>query len=336
MVEAVFHIGAHKCATTTIQAGLAALSRMRDNFAYVPQHDPRARPPAEGDEAVRAMVRLVRRGRPGTAAGQSVADGLCRMIERRADVWGSGGPERVVVSDENMLGAMPGIDWSFYPDAATVRWVLDEVAARFPTSVLLQSREPAALLRSCHQFRVRRGMTLSLLGFLERFDLASASWSRLGETLFDGARYRRRVLPIEALADPSRAGEIGAALDFVVPGWSLAGAPLGVANPADSPLMRAAATSFERFGMTLQGARKARIARALAAIEDDLPDLPATEANALLRRTLGPFGLRLPAGGGNLIRRQLDEERRKPGSLHRLLVERFADDYAAFRERYAA
>lgn len=330
MVEVVFHVGAHKCATTSIQRGLEALAAETPSLVYVPPS--RANAPGAGGEPpcpeLTAFTSLLRKAAPEGATRQSVVDGLCRLIESHA------GKRRIVFSDEMMIGGMPGLAWKFYPRADVTRAVIDEVARRFPVSVLLQSRESASYLRSCHQFRVRFGMTLGYLPFLERFDLGSVSWTRLGRSLFDGAAFEWRVLPIEHLSDPDRAGEVAAALRLVSPDWDASERPLGVVNISNGPLMRAATLVLQRAGRKFDTRPRARVASALAAIEAEAASLGADAANALIVETLARVKLKVDPRIANMIRLQAEEERLSGGSLHRLLVERYAEDYAGFVSRY--
>ena len=327
MVEVVFHIGAHKCATSSVQQGLAAYAARLDHLGYVPPA--RAAAISEGvepDPALKALVRFVARGDgPDEAA---VADGLSRMIETK-------GKPRVVVSDEYMLGPMPGMSWRFYPRAEALRGVIERMSRRFETSVFLQSRETAAYLKSCHRFRVRFGLALGYDAFLDRFELESISWERLGRTLFAGAPYRWRTLPFETLVDPTRGATTADALRFVLPEWGLADVPLASANPSFAPLMRAATLVFRRAGVHVPNALAGRPAKALNAVEAAVAAAETDAAVALLREALAQARMPSDEQTARMILTQFDEERAPDGHLQALLRERFAADYAAFVEGYA-
>lgn len=329
LVEVVFHIGAHKCATTSVQRGLAAHAARDASLAYVPP----ARPQSPNDEAIaepalKSLIRLVGREAAPWPERQHVIDGLCRMIEAKA------GARRVIISDEYMLGPMPGLGWRFYPRADELRAVLDGVAERFPTSVFLQSRESASFLLSCWRFRVRFGMTVGYEEFLERFDLGSVSWARLGRTLFDGAAYRRRVLPFETLIDPARAPETAEALRFLVPEWDVAATPLSAVNPSNGPLMRAATLILQRAGVRIPTPPRGRPAQLLTAIEAEVAAAGAEAGADLIRRTLGRVRIQIDVELARTVFDAFMEERSEHPSQAGPRA-RFAPDYAAFLASYA-
>ncbi len=331
MVEVVFHVGAHKCATTAIQAGLGRIAASDPCIVYVPpsrRGGAGAPPGAERAQALHDLVRLVGRGEEAALPLDGVVDGLCRLIEAHGD------RERIVFSDEYILGGMPGLRWSFYPRAGLAREAIEGVGRRFPTRVLLQSRETAGYLKSSHQFRVRMGMTLGYAGFLEAYDLSSISWEKLGATLFDGAAYEWRVLPIEWLGDDGRAADVGEILRFVAPG--LDEAPLDAPNASSGPLMRAATLVFNRARKSLDTRPDGPVALALSGAEADIADASETEANAMIERVFTDCGLKAGDRLVNMIRLHFEEERAPSGFLQKLLMERFAPDYAAFLARYAA
>lgn len=329
MVEVVFHIGAHKCATSSVQQGLASYAERTPGLAYLPPTRPSER--TEGREPnpqLKALIRLA--GRDDGPSVGAVVEGLVRLIEAEA------GCERIVISDEYMLGPMPGLGWRFYPRAAALREALDGVARRFKVSVFLQSREPAAFLKSCHRFRVRFGLTLGYDAFLDRFALDTLSWTALGKTLFEGAGFDWRVLPLETLVDPARAEATAAALRFVLPAWDLADVPLASANPAFGPLMRAATLVLRRAGVHVPNALAGRPARVFGALDATIGAAEAEAAVAMIRGALD--AARLPADEtlAWLIHAQYLEERAPDGRLQALLKDRFAQDYASFRAAYAA
>lgn len=314
MVDVVFHVGAHKCATTSIQSGLARRRSIMGGEVCAELQD---------------LVRLVGRGAGAGVSLESVVDGLCRQIELHAD------RSRIVFSDEYILGGMPGLRWSFYPNAGLAREAIEGVARRFKTSVFLQSRETVSYLRSSYRFRVRLGLKLSYLSFLETYELDSISWSKLGATLFDGAAYDWRALPIERLREPVGSASVLEALDFVVPGWEFASAPLRAANASEGPLMRAILLVLNRAGEKIDYRLRREIGAVAHAAEPMIGTTDEKAASDVISQALASVSISLEPRMVNMIRAQFDEERQSDGALNRLLTARFAPDYETFVARYA-
>ncbi|MET0314056.1 MAG: hypothetical protein ABW275_06645, partial [Hansschlegelia sp.] len=241
MVDVVFHIGAHKCATTSLQIGLRQVSDADPSLAYIS--------PGTRADAVVAFTAYMWANRQDKGTQRTIVDKFLTAIAEHED------KARIIFSNENMLGPMPGMRWKFYPRAPIVREILEQVAQRYPTSVFLQSRETASFLRSCYQFRVKSGMSMSYLQFLERFALKSARWERLGKILFDSAPYKWSVMPIEHLKSPEHAESVQERIRFLAPGWDLEKRPMPATNSAVPPLARAAAVVLRRAGFELSIAK---------------------------------------------------------------------------------
>lgn len=328
MTEVVLHIGAHKCATTAVQRGVEALAGGRPDLAYVGPigrdgPDERSRPLAD-------FVDYARRAKGHGLTGEGVADGLCRLVEAHR------GARRIIVSDENILGGMPGVARRFYPRSEEVRRVLDIVAARFRTSVFLQSRETGAFLESCRRFRIMQGAPANRAGFFAGFESGSVSWAVLGATLFDGAAFAWRVLPIERLADPAQDARTAADLGFLVPGWSLGETPLESVNVSRGPLVRAALLALNLAGEAPARPLRNAIARRLATLEEPLARADREAAAAMIAAALGEAGLAVDADFARRVHELLVEERGPAEGAGADEAKRFADDYAAFIARYAS
>lgn len=328
LVEVVFHVGAHKSATTSVQRGLEALAARRPGLAYV---GPIGRDgPDATNRALADFVDFTRRARGHAHDAGGVADGLCRLIEAHRDA------SRLVISDENILGGMPGVARRFYPRSAEVRTVLDAVASRFPTSAFLQSRETVGFLESCRRFRVMQGAPASRTSFLETFDLDSASWASLGASLFDGARYRWRVLPIERLADPARRRETEADLSFLVPRWDLAETPLESVNVSRGPLVRAALLALNAAGDAPARPLRNAITRSLSPLEAAVARADPEAAVAMISAAFAEAGRPVETGFARIVHGRLGEETSGGPNLTETQAARLADDYAGFLARYAA
>lgn len=324
MVGVVFHIGAHKCATTSVQRGLAAHAARDAGLLYVPPA--RAQRPndaAKPDPALRSLIRFIARETSPRPTREAVVDGLCRLVEANL------GRRRIVLSDEYMLGPMPGAGWRFYPRAAELASALDGVARRFPTSVFMQSRESASFLLSCWRFRVRFGMTETYDAFLRKFDLDSVSWARVGRALFDGAAYRWRMLPFETLTDAGRAAETAEALRFLVPDWDLSESPLPYANPSNGPLMRAATLVLQRAGIRIPTPPRGRPAQLLTAAEAEILDAGAEAGSGIIRRTLDRVRIEIDSELARDVHDAFLLERSDHPAQAGLRA-RFAADYAEF------
>lgn len=328
LVDVVFHIGAHKSATTAVQRGLEALAARRPGLAYV---GPIGRDGPDGTNRPLAdFVDFTRRAKGHAHDAGGVADGLCRLIEAHR------GASRLVISDENILGGMPGVARRFYPRSAEIRAVLDAVASRFPTSVFLQSRATAGFLESCRRFRVMQGAPASLASFLETFDLTSASWASLGGVLFDGAKFRWRVLPIERLADPARRQETEADLSFLVPGWRLDETPLENVNVSRGPLLRAALLALNLAGEAPARPLRSAIARSLSRLEAAVARADPEAAAAMISAAFAEAGRPVETGFARIVHAHFGDEKSGASGLSDAQVARLAEDYAAFLARYAA
>lgn len=312
-----------------MQRGLGLHAARDAGLLYIPPA--RAQGPndaAEPNPALKSLIQLVGRETQPRPAREAVVDALSRLIEANE------ARRRIVLSDEYMLGPMPGVGWRFYPRAEELAAVLAAVARRFPTSVFMQSRESASYLLSCWRFRVRFGMTETYDEFLEKFDLGSLSWGRVGRSLFDGAAYRWRVLPFETLADASRAEETAAAMRFLLPQWNLGETPLPAVNLSNGPLMRAATLVLQRAGLKIPTPPRGRPAQLLAAIEPEVAASGPETGAALVAGTLGRVRIGVD---GPLARAIYDAflGERTEHPMQAALRERFAPDCVAFRENWA-
>lgn len=327
MTEVIFHIGAHKCATTAVQRGLAAVAAKRPDLAYV---GPIGREgPDETSRPLADFIDFSRRSKGRALTREKVVDGLARLIEAHR------GASRLVISDENILGGMPGVARRFYPRSEEVRGVLDAVAARFPTRVFLQSRETGRFLESSRRFRVMQGAPASRAGFRESFAFASVSWAALGAVLFDGAGYAWRALPIERLADPARRAETAADLDFFVPGWSLDETPLEAANVSRGPLVRAALLALNLAGQAPRLPLRNAITRRLAPLEEPVARADPEAAMAMIRTAMAEAGVAVDAAFARQVHERMLDESRPDDAFDAEEAARFAADYAAFVSKYA-
>lgn len=191
----IWHIGAHKCATTSFQTALSEECKKHEDVLLIAPKSP--------DPVVDTLRRYI-----WEAVDHFDTSSLIKLITETRK-------QRIIISDENLLGKMPGLSRGFYPRSHLLRNIIDETGRSFETTVLVQSRETSSYLKSCHKFRLSTGLGMDYAEFLQFLDLSSFRWSNLGKTMFDDAPYRTLVLPIEEAGNPSSVYSI---FDAILPG----------------------------------------------------------------------------------------------------------------------
>ena len=323
MTEIVLHVGAHKCATTSLQRSLQSLAQ-RDSCIHY-------RDSNRLDPLQRTITQAVLNGADGQHR-QEVADAILKTAAA------SRGIKRFILSNENFLGRMLGLDWQFYPNVDILRDIIDRIAARAPTRVLLQSRESASYLRSSYQFRVRNGLRLSYDQFLQRCDLGGLSWLRLGDTLLHGADFRWRVLPIENLRGSERQNSLDRTARFLHPDWELQADDFPQENATRGTLVRCVTLHLNKMGCPMPAAKWA-FEQTLTQLESTLlAHLSAGHPAApLLLQSFQDQGLAIGLNPCRAIVHDFAFSlHNEPGQLEEFLRAGFAADYAGFLARYVA
>lgn len=98
--------------------------------------------------------------------------------------------------------------------------------------------------------------------------------------------------------------------------------------------MRAATLVLQRAGKRFDTRPRARVAQALNAIDGSVAGAEPEAANALIGEALATVKLESDPRIVNMVRLQAEEEQLSGGNLHKLMVERYAEDYAGFVARY--
>ena len=255
MQRIIIHLGAHRCGSTTIQRALKS-NRARlaaDGIAVFTRRE------LVDDPLLERLLRLHRR--PLEAC--PVAFALCRMPERT-----------VVLSDENILGLMPGIDGSApYHRSGRALTGIGLLARLFDCSLRWVVRRQDRFIESAYAFRVLRGATDDLEGFSKRFG-GQLHWSPIAQVI---ARRQSdsRIALFEGLLPGSNAKRI---LEFLgLPTEKLQDSKLGTSNA------RAAWTQGALLNVVLSINRKH-------------PELSRSERMALAS-AFRQFGRELPMSG---------------------------------------
>lgn len=305
MAEIVLHIGAHKCATTSVQDALdqkhgpGRLIRVRGKMEPIQDS-------------------LVQLGEPKPLPVDAALDCIRTMLRDHP------GLDRYVISNENILGRMLGLDWAFYPNAAHVRDFLDRVAEEAHLTVLLQTREPASLLRSSYYFRKHKGLVEDYGQFLDRLALEDLSWHGLLRTLFDEARFDWQVLPVDWLRDPAHARAKRAFFRALDPDWDIEAAPLPRSNESRDVVLTAFLEVVAPMGVKIPR-------HALFAQTDKMRRLPQ-EPHAPRLESIMAFARQLGIGPGPRIRKataqRLERLTADAHNIDRLLRRYYAADYA--------
>ncbi|MCJ9430714.1 hypothetical protein [Kordiimonas marina] len=168
MKKLTVHMGAHRCASSAIQALLRKkrADLAAGGVALFLREDMEA-PDAAVD--LRGLYRGGRWpfGRKGGLA--KIADAIEALPENH-----------VLVSEENLTGTMPGLyDDAFYPGFATFAGALAALGDRVDMAARMVVRRQDKYLESVYAFRVAFGFAGDFPAFLKRVDTAALSWMRL-------------------------------------------------------------------------------------------------------------------------------------------------------------
>lgn len=158
--EVLFHVGAHKTASTFLQSCLRADdAAIADSGVTVVQ---RAR---IKDGPLGEALRLLHKGRqPDSALSNLAASTLHELLDTQG--------RRVLITSEDILGRLSGFYASTGPVAEFLVRALPGLRVRF----LLYTRNQADYLESAYVQYIHAGKSLEFSRFLEKFDLARLSW----------------------------------------------------------------------------------------------------------------------------------------------------------------
>lgn len=167
MKKLTLHLGLHRCASTLVQNMLRANRQVlaEEGIAVL------LRSEMESDPTI-DMRRWHRRGpRDPRMWGkvQSFADQLSRQDA-----------DHIVVSEENLIGLMPGReDWALYPLLPNLLHHIKALSSRFDLQLRFLLRSPDRFLESIYAFQVSRGLALDFKAFRARFPDGTFDWQHL-------------------------------------------------------------------------------------------------------------------------------------------------------------
>jgi len=171
MKKLTLHLGMHRCASTTVQNLLRANRCLlaERGVGVVLRADMEAKPALD-------MRRWHRRsGFDPRAKGAML---------RFADAVDAVPETHVIISEENLVGTMPGaLDRRFYPHFERFLARLTPLRERFDLQLRVVARQQDRFLESVYAFRVARGLKEDFDSFLASFSPASFDWRKLSNVL---------------------------------------------------------------------------------------------------------------------------------------------------------
>ncbi|MFC3052626.1 hypothetical protein [Kordiimonas pumila] len=180
MKKIIIHMGLHRTASTMLQTQLKAVKKPLKVLAteLLLREDMEANPAFD-----------MRRWHRGGFLGSRLMSGLVSRESSFAHSVNSLPGWRIIISDENLVGTMPGIKAGlgggskFYPQYA--KFVaglkrLDKYAKVYPRLVV---RRQDGLLESIYAFRVARGLTLDFPDFVKSFGACTFDFNPFAEAL---------------------------------------------------------------------------------------------------------------------------------------------------------
>lgn len=97
--------------------------------------------------------------------------------------------QKIILSDENFIGAMPGIvnkhENNFFTEKSISRFscIVQEIKNKFPCKILLYVRRQDSYLESCYRFRKKMGAKYNFNQFLELTSTLNISWYNIADQL---------------------------------------------------------------------------------------------------------------------------------------------------------
>lgn len=199
-MKLVLHSGLHRAASSSLQR---LLSEERARLAKagilaVPQ----ARLKHPGMEAFKRFTRT-----PAETAAERIAlaEGLRFELDRHA----AQGVRAAIVSDENMLGPMPGKEGPPYARREALFAGLEVLGRRFDVTLLLILREHGSWLQSLYKFRALRGDKRSFREFTQAIDPDRLAFAPLLDRAKAIGGVTLAVESFEALAKDEGRGLLG-------------------------------------------------------------------------------------------------------------------------------
>ncbi len=188
----VIHIGAHRCGSTALQSAL----RMARDTEAVPNGDIVIKTEIDRHPQLRALRRLSTAHRFDLKY-QRQLHALGRWLQAQR------GP--LIISDENLLGPMTGIQGSrHYPNLTKVFRGLARLTPALGKRlrIVVLARPVDRLIESIYAFRVLRGETQSFRAFVDSLKLDDFRWSRF-QTAAQATNLLQNLhlLPIEDFTD---------------------------------------------------------------------------------------------------------------------------------------
>ncbi|QFT69594.1 hypothetical protein FIU93_22605 [Labrenzia sp. THAF35] len=189
--NAVFHLGAHKTATSSIQQSLRQ-SGLRQKGVLVIAKGAANKGRDLYKEMVNPLIRNSYTAQDIEALSSAVVDVITALSKRhRCD--------SVILSDENLGGPMPGLSPLFYDDGPRIlSSILDKLKPEAFT-VFLTCRKQDDFLCSCYRQLYHLGKPQLLEEFLESFHPGRADWNAIADKYVSAiGRDGFRLLPYEA------------------------------------------------------------------------------------------------------------------------------------------
>lgn len=172
------HIGAHKCASTTIQKNLAANEEIlaeqgvrvflkKDIF------------PSTLDQLFK---KIARNDFADDAEYQSLADASkADMNNILSDL---GGEERALISYEGFLGgSYLDRSESLYPNSGKALEAIREITADYDVKIIFLVRQQPGFIESCYLQQVKEWRGIKFGEYLRRIDLYQMSWLKIAEQI---------------------------------------------------------------------------------------------------------------------------------------------------------
>ncbi len=312
----VFHIGVHKCATTSLQSALYHFAVSKPELQL---HATTKKSPLEN-----YLCRLTW-GMENAHTMDDLAEIFLTHLKKNDQT------DRFVFSNENFLGPMMGLTWrpmmgmtrDFYPDMTVLREFIDRISKEYPTTVLMQSRETSSWLASIYKFRVRRGLSKSYDQFIQYVNMDTISWERLGDTVLDGTDFA--VIDVDDLRNNS--DNVRRFTEKIHPDWGPSGQTIPMVNEELSPHQRALALVLNKIGIAPENIDG--LLSNFQSLDADDPDLKWKVAMELDRA-----GLRIPLEVAELAVTEIRNGLETRNHLDKIIKNHFAKDYEMFRDKY--
>ncbi len=166
--QIIIHAGFHRCASTAVQ------DLLRDRRAAITASGTALllREDLEGWLTGR-QLRLLYRHEGGSMLS-ALRFSLAKSMLKRT------GARRVLISEENLIGMMPGVtDTRFYPHFRAFLKAVKVLTRDFDVSLRFVVRRPDRYLESAYAFRVMRGLRMAFPEFVAAAGEGAADWSKL-------------------------------------------------------------------------------------------------------------------------------------------------------------